>query len=71
MSQLEAEARDEVDRQTLEQELRLVIGQSEGFAQRIDEGLGEADWRTRREVIRALAKRVDIDETEVRVVYMS
>jgi site-specific DNA recombinase len=46
-----------------------VIGQLEGFAQRVDEGLGAADWRTRREVIRALVKRVEIDETEVRVVY--
>ena len=29
-----------------------MIGQLEGFAQQVDEGLGEADWRTRREVIR-------------------
>lgn len=69
LSQLESEARAEDDRQTAEQELRLVIGQLEGFAQRVDEGLGAADWRTRREVIRALVKRVEIDETEVRVVY--
>ena len=46
-----------------------MIGQLEGFAQKVDEGLGEADWRTRREVIRALVKRVEIDESEVRVVY--
>src|SRR5512135_1822633 len=67
--QLEAESRVEEERQTAEQELRLVIGQLEGFAQRVKEGLGEADWRTRREVIRALVKRVEIDEAEVRVVY--
>jgi site-specific DNA recombinase len=69
LSQLQAEARVEEERQTAEQELRLVIGQLEGFAQRVSEGLGEANWRTRREVIRALVKRVEIDETEVRVVY--
>src|SRR5512147_176368 len=69
LSQLEAEARAEDEWQIAEQELRLVIGQLEGFAQRVDEGLGAADWRTRREVIRALVKRVEIDETEVRVVY--
>jgi site-specific DNA recombinase len=69
LSQLQAEARVEEERQTAEQELRLVIGQLEAFAQRVSEGLGEADWRTRREVIRALVKRVEIDETEVRVVY--
>src|SRR5512135_1347681 len=69
LSQLEAEARLEEERQTAEQELRVVIGQLEGFAQRVSEGLGAADWRTRREVIRALVKRVEIDESEVRVVY--
>ena len=69
LSQLEAESRVEEERQSAEQELRLVIGQLEAFARRVKEGLGEADWRTRREVIRALVKRVEIDESEVRVVY--
>jgi site-specific DNA recombinase len=69
LSQLEAEARLEEERQTSEQELRVVIGQLEGFAQRVSEGLGAADWRTQREVIQALVKRVEIDESEVRVVY--
>ena len=57
LEHLEAESRVEEERETAEQELRLVIGQLEGFAQRVSEGLGEADWRTRREVIRALVKR--------------
>src|SRR4051812_17691494 len=69
LSQLEAESRVEEDRQTAEQGLCLVIGQLEAFAQRVKEGLGEADWRTRREVIRALVKRVEIDESEGRMVY--
>ena len=69
LSQLEAESRAEEDRQGAERELRLVIGRLEGFAQRVREGLGEADWGTRRDVIRALVKRVEIDEAEVRVVY--
>ena len=29
-----------------------MIGQLEGFSQRVKEGLVDADWRTRREVIR-------------------
>jgi site-specific DNA recombinase len=66
---LEAEARAEDEPQMAEQELRLVIGQLEEFARRVDESLGEAEWRTRREVIRALLKHVEIDEREVRVVY--
>jgi site-specific DNA recombinase len=46
-----------------------VIGQLEGFAQRVSEELREADWLTRREVIPALVKRVEINETEVRLVF--
>jgi site-specific DNA recombinase len=69
LAQLEGEARAEEDRAASEQELRLVIGQLEGFAERVEAGLGAADWETRREVIRALVKRVEIDETEVRIVY--
>jgi site-specific DNA recombinase len=69
LSRLEAEAKAEEERQVTEQELGLVIGHLAGFAQRVQEGLGEADWQTRREVIRALVKRVEIDESEVRVVY--
>jgi site-specific DNA recombinase len=67
--QLESVSRVEEERQTAEQELRQVIGQLEGFSLRVNEGLVDADWRTRREVIRAVVKRVEIDESEVRVVY--
>lgn len=69
LAQLETEARAEDERQTAAQELRLVIGQLEVFAQRVEEGLGSADWQTRREVVQALVRRVEIDEAEVRVVY--
>ncbi len=46
LSQLEAESRIEEERQTAEQELRLVIGQLEAFGQRVSGGLSEADWPT-------------------------
>jgi site-specific DNA recombinase len=69
LAQLEAEAQREEERQTAEQELQHLIGELEKFAERVREGLGGADGQTRREVIRALVKRVEIDEAEVRMVY--
>src|SRR6266568_7677165 len=36
---------------------------------RVKTGLHEADWLTRREIIRALVKRVEIDQEQVRVVF--
>ncbi len=69
LSKLEAEAKAEAEEEAQEQELRLVIGHLQEFAERVRSGLAEADWSTRREIIRALVKRVEVDQEEVRVVY--
>ena len=54
---------------TLFRSLRLVIGQLKAFVGQVKEGLHEVDWMTRREIIRALVRRVEIDKENVRVVY--
>ncbi len=69
LSRLEEERTREADEAVNESELRLVIGQLEEFARRVAEGLREPDWSTRREIIRALVKQVEIDEAEIRIVY--
>src|SRR3954451_17317286 len=69
LSGLEGEQRQRIGEAAQEAELRLVIGQLEAFASRVSEGLQEPDWDTRREIVRALVKRVEVDEQEVRIVY--
>jgi len=69
LEKLEAEIQVVVDQAAAERELRLVIGQFEEFAQRVSDGLHEGDWPTRREVIRALVKRIEIGPETVRVIY--
>jgi site-specific DNA recombinase len=69
LTRLQAEAKTETEQETEEQQLRLVIGQLKEFAGKVKEGLQDADWMTRREIIRALVKRVEIDKENVRVVY--
>jgi site-specific DNA recombinase len=69
LAKLEAEAREQADEQAREQELQLAIGHLQEFAERVRSGLEEADWSTRREILRALVKRVEVDQQEVRVVY--
>src|SRR5262249_49106627 len=69
LAKLEAECREQMGEATQEAELRLVIGQLEEFARRVSQELQEPDWDTRREVVRALVKQVEIDEQEVRIVY--
>jgi site-specific DNA recombinase len=69
LAKLEDECRQGIDEADQEAELRLVIGQLEEFARRVSQELQEPDWDTRREVVRALVKKVEIDEQEVRIVY--
>ena len=69
LSRLEEERKREADQGVQESELRLVIGRLEEFARRVSEELREPDWITRREIIQALVKRVEIDEGEVRIAY--
>ena len=69
LAKLEVEARAQAEAETQEQELRLVIGHLQEFADRVQSGLMQADWSTRRKIIRALVKRVEVDQEVVRVVY--
>jgi site-specific DNA recombinase len=49
--------------------LQLVIGRLEEFAGRVRAGLDGLDWHGRREIIRALVRRIEIDREEVEVVF--
>jgi len=66
---LEQEAQRATDQRTQEQELRLALGGLEEFAQQVAHGLDQADWQARREIIRALVKRIEVGDEEVRIVY--
>jgi site-specific DNA recombinase len=69
LAKWEDERRRQMREFTQEAEFRLVIGQLEEFAKRISEELQEPSWETRREIVRALVKKVEIDEQEVCIVY--
>jgi hypothetical protein len=52
-----------------EEELRAILGHLETFAAKVKNGLCEADFPTRRDIIRALVKRVEIAEQQISVVF--
>jgi site-specific DNA recombinase len=52
-----------------ERDLVLVIGRLEEFTSRLQIGLGELDWSARRDVIRALVRRIEIDHDTIEVVF--
>jgi len=57
------------DDATQQRDLRLIISQLEDFVAKVRGGLATADWRTRRAIIRALVRRVEIDQQQVFVVF--
>ena len=69
VKQLEEQVRQIQDEAGMEHELRLILGRLETFASKVKEGLAEADWETRREIIRTLVKRVEVNQEQVNVIF--
>src|SRR3954452_3221032 len=66
---LEAEAAALRDAAARTRSLQLVIGRLESFAGVVRDRLATADWATRRDLVRALVRRIEIDDDQVRVVF--
>jgi Recombinase zinc beta ribbon domain len=69
LAKLQEERKTVATRDAEYRQLRLVITHLEDFYQRVSEGLQTINWQTKREIIRALVQRVELDNTNVRVVY--
>lgn len=69
LGHLQAQARRVADELRGQDELRLVLGQLQAFASQVRQGLDTADWPTCRELIRALVKRVEVEQGQVKVVF--
>jgi site-specific DNA recombinase len=52
-----------------EAELRLILSRLETFRAKVQDGLQTADFQTRRELIRTLVKRVEVDTHHLRIVF--
>jgi site-specific DNA recombinase len=69
LERLQADAKEQADHEAQEQELRLVVGRLQEFADQVRDGLQKADWHTRRAIIRAVVKRIEVEAETIRVVY--
>ena len=69
LARLEAEAKNQAAAQARRAELRLALNCLEEFAAEVRSGLEKAEWGKRREIMRALIKRVEIGHDEIRIVY--
>jgi len=69
VKRLESELASQAAREVQEHHLRLVIGRVQEFAERVKNGVEQADRATRRQVILALVKRVEVGQDSVRIIY--
>jgi hypothetical protein len=68
-ARLEEQLRSQVELAAQRRELLLLITRLEDFFARIKDGLQHADWNTKRDLVRALVRRVDIGPDGVNVVF--
>ena len=62
MQQMEEQLQQIKEESEVGEELRLILGRLETFAAKVKDGLYQADFQTRRDIVRTLVKRVEIDE---------
>jgi site-specific DNA recombinase len=69
LERLQTDLRDRVEHEQQDAEIQLVLGRMREFAEKVSDGLINADWATRRAIIRAVVKEIRVDDEEVRIVY--
>jgi site-specific DNA recombinase len=69
LARLQARLQTAAAQAEAERELSLVVVHLEDFAQRVCQGLDSLDWLGRREVVRALVRRIEIDREGIEIVF--
>jgi site-specific DNA recombinase len=68
-ARLEEQRQQLAEEATRHTELQLIIGRLEDFAAKVRDGLEEADWASKRDLIRTLVKRVEVARDQVNIVF--
>ena len=69
LGRLEEQLQSQADRAAQRRQLLLIITRLEDFTARIKDWLQHADWQTKRDLVRALVRRVEIGPDGVNVVF--
>ena len=69
LARLEEQRQHLADAAASHAELQLIIGRLEDFATKVHESLEEADWASKRDLIRTLVKRVEVAQDQVNIVF--
>jgi site-specific DNA recombinase len=69
LGKLEGDLRTLTEQSQRDADLHLVFSHMQDFADQVKANLTTADWATRREILRALVKQVEVDKANIRIVY--
>ena len=69
LEQFEAQRKTRDELEAGQAEMRLVIGGIEAFSAKVIQGLTGADFETKRDIILALVKRVEVNDDNIHIVY--
>ena len=69
LAQLQVQEKEVLQVVEARKEIRFLVGQLDTFASRIHDGLDNADWQTKRDLITTLVKRVEISPETITVVF--
>ena len=69
LSQLQMQLQSQVGQQERAQELRGIVDNLRMFSCQVTTGLENASWETKRELIKTLVRRIEIDKDQINVVY--
>jgi site-specific DNA recombinase len=62
LAKLKQEVKTQATLETQKAQMRWVTDNVNDFAEKVSSGLAQANWETRREIIRALVKEIEIDQ---------
>jgi site-specific DNA recombinase len=69
LAQLEHQAQVQLEQEAQTTELKHLINGLQEFASRVQNGLEEADFPLRRQIIRTLVKQIEVGHEKVNIVY--
>ena len=69
ITHVEAQCHQLAEAETLQRELQLIVGRVEEFAAQVQQNLETLAWQRKREILRALVRRVEIGLDQVQVVF--
>jgi len=69
LAHLDEQRQQLMDEAALHTELQLIIGRLEDFAAKVHDGVDEADWTSKRTLIRSLVRRVEVARDQVNIVF--